>query len=184
MVDTIVINFKSIRDLELIAHYELPENRRNIEIVSGEELKFFYDSVDSLELALMNPRRMAEIEQLSSQEVVELFLSWVFISSVNHDVKINKQRKKDRRMTSFFRKFTNWLGLTKAEPVNLPELPKAPPTPPVVEKPVVAKKKPAPKKVALKLDAKDGDGDGVIQDGTIHERKVAPKKKPTEPKKK
>ena len=44
-------------------------------------------------------------------------------------------------------------------------------------------KKPAPKKVSYKADAVDGDGDGLVQDGTIHER-PAPKKKATPAKKK
>jgi uncharacterized membrane protein YkoI len=34
------------------------------------------------------------------------------------------------------------------------------------------------KKVAFKADATDGDDDGLVQDGTIHERKTAPAKKP------
>jgi len=38
-------------------------------------------------------------------------------------------------------------------------------------------KKPAPKKVAFKADAVDGDGDGIIQDGTIHERPAPESKK-------
>ena len=38
-------------------------------------------------------------------------------------------------------------------------------------------KKPAPKKVAYLLDAVDGDGDGLVQDGTPHERPATPKKK-------
>jgi len=42
-------------------------------------------------------------------------------------------------------------------------------------KKAAAKKKAAPKKVApkkaeFKENAKDGDGDGLVQDGTIHER--------------
>lgn len=40
-------------------------------------------------------------------------------------------------------------------------------------------KKPAPKKVAYKANAKDGDGDGLVQDGTPFERPAAPKKKST-----
>lgn len=40
-------------------------------------------------------------------------------------------------------------------------------------------KKAAPKKVAYKANAKDGDGDGLVQDGTPHERPAAPKKKST-----
>jgi len=38
-------------------------------------------------------------------------------------------------------------------------------------------KKKSPKKVAYNPNAKDGDGDGYVQDGTIWERKVTPKKK-------
>jgi hypothetical protein len=45
-------------------------------------------------------------------------------------------------------------------------------------------KKRSAKKVALKEGAVDGDGDGLIQDGTIHERKAPAKKKPTPRKKK
>lgn len=37
-----------------------------------------------------------------------------------------------------------------------------------------AKKPGRPKKVEFKADAKDGDNDGLVQDGTIHERPVAP----------
>jgi hypothetical protein len=40
-----------------------------------------------------------------------------------------------------------------------------------------AKSTPKPKAVKLNTKAVDGDGDGLIQDGTIHERK-APAKKP------
>jgi hypothetical protein len=36
-----------------------------------------------------------------------------------------------------------------------------------------AAKKPAPRKAAYKADAKDGDGDGFVQDGTDQEREVA-----------
>lgn len=35
-----------------------------------------------------------------------------------------------------------------------------------------AKKPGRPKKVEFKADAKDGDNDGLVQDGTIHERPV------------
>jgi hypothetical protein len=38
-------------------------------------------------------------------------------------------------------------------------------------------KKRSLKKVAYNPNAKDGDGDGYVQDGTIWERKVTPKKK-------
>jgi hypothetical protein len=65
MVDTVKLNYRTIKDLELVAFYELPENRRNTEIVLGYEKEFFYDSVDKLELALMNPRRMPELEKLA-----------------------------------------------------------------------------------------------------------------------
>lgn len=34
------------------------------------------------------------------------------------------------------------------------------------------------KKVAFKADATDGDDDGLVQDGTIHEREATPAKKP------
>lgn len=57
------------------------------------------------------------------------------------------------------------------------------------EKPKPAAKKPAvkkattPKKATLKKDAVDGDGDGLVQDGTPFER-PAPKKKATPAKKK
>ena len=43
------------------------------------------------------------------------------------------------------------------------------------EEPAPAKKKPL-RKAAFNPNAKDGDGDGIVQDGTIWERK-APKKK-------
>lgn len=49
----------------------------------------------------------------------------------------------------------------------------------VLEKPPVVKKAPAVKKpVALKKGAVDGDGDGLVQDGTTHERKAGSDKKP------
>jgi hypothetical protein len=43
------------------------------------------------------------------------------------------------------------------------------------EEPAPAKKKPL-RKAAFNPNAKDGDGDGIIQDGTIWERKVSKKK--------
>jgi hypothetical protein len=138
MVDTIKLNYRTIKDLELVAFYELPENRRNTEIVLGYEKEFFYDSVDKLELALMNPRRMPELEKLDASEIMELFVSWVVVSRIQHDVKWNQQRKKERSMSSLFKKFTDWLGLTQPKPVKLPELPKVP----------AAEKKPTASKVA------------------------------------
>ena len=39
-------------------------------------------------------------------------------------------------------------------------------------KKAAAKKPGRPKKVEFKADAKDGDNDGLVQDGTIHERPV------------
>jgi hypothetical protein len=119
MVDTVKLNYRTIKDLELVAFYELPENRRNTEIVIGYEKEFFYDSVDKLELALMNPRRMPELEKLDAGEVMELFISWVIVSKIQHDVKWNQQRKKERSMASILTKFTNWLGITKPKPVKL-----------------------------------------------------------------
>jgi hypothetical protein len=127
MVDTIKLNYRTIRNLELVAYYELPENRRNTEIVLGYEKEFFYDSIDKIELALMNPKRMAELERLEASEIMELFVSWVIVSRLQHDVKWKQQRKKDRSMSSLFTKFTDWLGLTKPAPVKLPELPKVKP---------------------------------------------------------
>ena len=71
---------------------------------------------------------------------------------------------------------------------ELEELAKAKPKTPA--KPAAKKattptpKKAAPKKVvAFNPNAVDGDGDGLVQDGTIHER-PAPKKKATPAKKK
>lgn len=119
MVDTVKLNYRTIKDLELVAFYELPENRRNTEIVVGYEKEFFYDSVDKLELALMNPRRMPELEKLDAGEVMELYVSWVIVSKIQHDIKWNQQRKKERSMASIFTKFTNWLGVTKPKPVKL-----------------------------------------------------------------
>lgn len=43
------------------------------------------------------------------------------------------------------------------------------------EEPAPAKKKPL-RKAAFKPKAKDGDGDGLVQEGTIWERKVSKKK--------
>jgi hypothetical protein len=37
----------------------------------------------------------------------------------------------------------------------------------------------APKVVAFDPNARDGDGDGIVQDGTIHARPATPKKKGT-----
>jgi hypothetical protein len=118
MVDTVKLNYRTIKDLELVAFYELPENRRNTEIVVGYEKEFFYDSVDKLELALMNPRRMPELERLDAGEVMELYVSWVIVSKIQHDTKWNQQRKKERSMASILAKFTNWLGVTKPKPVK------------------------------------------------------------------
>lgn len=56
--------------------------------------------------------------------------------------------------------------------------PKAPAKKAPAKKATPAKKAAAPKKAAakkpaeFKADAKDGDGDGLVQDGTVHERKV------------
>jgi hypothetical protein len=136
MVDTIKLNYKGLRNLELVAFYELPENRRNLEIVLGEEMRFFYDSIDKIELALMDPRRMDEVEQLSSQEVMHLFMAWVMASNLEHKIKWKQLRKKERRMSSLFTKVTDWLGLTQPKPVKLPELPKVKPA---------ESKKPSPK---------------------------------------
>lgn len=44
-----------------------------------------------------------------------------------------------------------------------------------------AKRGRPPKQVAYKPDAKDGDGDGLVQDGTPFERMVAPKEEPKNP---
>ena len=56
-------------------------------------------------------------------------------------------------------------------------------------KPATPAKKRAPRKAAPKADARDGDGDGLVQDGTIWERpapakKTTPAKKPAAPRKK
>jgi hypothetical protein len=118
MVDTVKLNYRRIKDLELVAFYELPENRRNTEIVIGYEKEFFYDSVDKLELALMNPRRMPELEKLDASEIMELYVSWVIVSRVQHDIKWKQQKKKERSMSSLFTKLTNWLGVTKPKPVK------------------------------------------------------------------
>lgn len=51
---------------------------------------------------------------------------------------------------------------------------KAPAKKAAAKKAAPAKKAPAKKKVVeFKADAKDGDGDGLVQDGTVHERKAA-----------
>jgi len=118
MVDTVKLNYRRIRDLELVAFYELPENRRNTDLVIGYEKEFFFDSVDKLELALMNPRRMPELERLDASEIMELFVSWVVVSKIQHDVKCNQQRKKERSMASILTKLTNWLGITKSKLVK------------------------------------------------------------------
>jgi hypothetical protein len=118
MVDTVKLNYRRIRDLELVAFYELPENRRNTELVIGYEKEFFYDSVDKLELALMNPRRMPELERLDASEIMELYINWVVVSKIQHDTKWYQQKKKERSMSSLLKKFTNWLGVTKSEPVR------------------------------------------------------------------
>lgn len=208
MVDTIKIHYKTVKDLELVAFYELPENRRNFDLVIGEEKRFFYDSVNKIELALMNPRRMLEIEKLSSQEVMELFIAWVIASKITHETKSKQQRKKERSMSSIFRRFTNWLGVTKPESVKLPQLvtqerdstgrfvdpkvetveskktsPEVAPAPATATAKKPRAKSPAkpskPKVVAFDPKAKDGDGDGIVQDGTIHARPSTPKKKGT-----
>jgi hypothetical protein len=210
MVDTIKLNYKRIRDLELVAYYELPENRRNTELVLGYEKEFFYDSVDKIELALMSPKRMAELEALNSLEIMEIFIQWVMLSKLQHDVKWNQQRKKDRSMSSLFSRFKKWLGISKPEPVKqerdstgrfidpkegpvvLPVVESEKTEPKVAPAPATATaKKPraktpakprAPKVVAFDPNAKDGDGDGIVQDGTIHARPATPKK--SAPKKK
>lgn len=117
MVDTIKLNYRSVKDLELVAYYELPENRRNTEIAIGYEKEFFYESIGKIELALMNPRRMAELERLEASEIMELFLSWVIVSRIQHDIKWNQERKKRRKMASIFTKFTDWLGVTTSKSV-------------------------------------------------------------------
>jgi outer membrane biosynthesis protein TonB len=67
-----------------------------------------------------------------------------------------------------------------SKPAKKIEEPTPEPTPepivePVVEAPVEAPVEAVKEEVAFDPDAKDGDGDGFLQDGTIHQRPVEEK---------
>lgn len=242
MIKTFKVDFKHIKDLEIISFMELPEERRNLEFATNpdEASDFLHNAVLSVHNCLVNPRRWDEFADLELEEFGEFYAQWIAASVLHQKIedKMKKSNKQERKQMvhvsawekfrkavtgSYSEKLTYQIAQQKAEEkaaaiqiekaklekaarekALLEEKPKpsrvekvkaeakktpSQPKKPEAKKPAPAKpktasttpkkttaKKPAPKKVAFKADAVDGDGDGLIQDGTIHER-PAPKSK-------
>jgi hypothetical protein len=87
-INVMKINYRDIKEIDIISFTELPEERRKIateDIVDKD--KYFEEMALAIQNCLINPARWYEFESLSEEHLFEFFWRWV-ISSTLEDEKI------------------------------------------------------------------------------------------------
>lgn len=77
-INVMTINYKDIKELDILSMLEIPEERRDLKFESVEKYSDFQKQVLAIiELGLIDPRRVDEFEELSAMELGEFFGKWM-----------------------------------------------------------------------------------------------------------
>jgi hypothetical protein len=82
-INVMTINYKDIKELDILSMLEIPEERRDLKFESVEKYSDFQKQVLAIiELGLIDPRRVDEFEELNATELGEFFGKWMQASVI------------------------------------------------------------------------------------------------------
>jgi hypothetical protein len=89
MVEILKVDFRHIKDLEIISFKELPEENQTLQFEEGNEMTLLRQMAKLIHMSLINPKRWVEFGSLGLEEFLEFFTKWVKISQDKSDEKSN-----------------------------------------------------------------------------------------------
>jgi hypothetical protein len=85
-INIMKINYRQIKDIEIISFTELPEERQGFALGDIEnKAKFHADMTLAIQNCLINPERWSEFEALAEEELFEFFWRWAISSTLEKD---------------------------------------------------------------------------------------------------
>jgi hypothetical protein len=78
------INYKDIKELDILSFMEIPEERRELDFETADNYSEFLKQVLKIvELGLIDPKRVDEFEDLTPMELGEFFGKWMRASMLS-----------------------------------------------------------------------------------------------------
>ena len=77
-MNIMTINYKDIKQLDILSLMEIPEEQRELDFEEAENYSDFLKQVlHVIELGLIDPKRVNEFEELTPMELGEFFGKWM-----------------------------------------------------------------------------------------------------------